>query len=75
MRPILLGSLVNSWLADSDNLPISADSILGIFAEGKVSEFANTLGVEPASAASGLSEILPKLMDKASDGGSLLEQS
>jgi len=70
-----LGSLVNSWLGDSSNLPISADSIIGMFGEGKVSDFASTVGVDTATAASGLSELLPNLMDKASSGGNLLDSA
>ena len=70
-----LGSLVDSWLGDSSNLPISTESIIGMFGEEKISEFANTVGVDTKVAASGLSELLPDLMDKASSGGSLLESA
>ena len=70
-----LGSMVSSWLGDGSNLPISADSIMDIFGQGKVSEFADTLGVGTDTAANGLSEILPDLMDQASSGGSLLDSA
>jgi uncharacterized protein YidB (DUF937 family) len=70
-----LGDIVSSWLGDGANSPISADNILGLLGEGKVADFAGTLGTDPQSAAGGLADVLPQLMDKASSGGSLLESA
>ena len=69
------GSLVNSWLGDGANSPISADGILSLLGESRVSDFASTLGTDTGSAATGLADVLPQLMDKASSGGSLLESA
>jgi uncharacterized protein YidB (DUF937 family) len=68
-----LGGIVSSWLGDGANSSISADSILGMLGENKVSDFASTLGTDRDSAATGLADVLPHMMDKASSGGSLLE--
>jgi uncharacterized protein YidB (DUF937 family) len=68
-----LGSVVSSWLGDGGNATISAESIMSLLGESKVSEFAGTVGTDAGSAASGLAEVLPQLMDNASSGGSLLE--
>jgi len=70
-----LGSLVSSWLGDGANSAISADSILGLLGENQVSGFASSLGVDTGSAATGLADILPQLIDKSSSGGSLLESA
>ena len=70
-----LGNVLNSWLGDGANSAISADSIMGLFGGGKVSEFAANVGTDTETAANGLAEVLPQLMDKASSGGSLLESA
>ena len=70
-----LGSIVSSWLGDGPNSSISADSILSLFGENQVSDFASKLGTDPASAASGLADVLPQMMDKGSSAGSLLESA
>jgi hypothetical protein len=48
-----------------------ADKIKDIFG-GKIGEFASKVGVSPDQASSGLTEVLPQLVDKFSAGGSLL---
>lgn len=68
-----LGSIVNSWLGDGANSAISADSILNLLGEGDVADFASKLGTDTGSAASGLADVLPQMMDQGSSGGSLLE--
>ena len=68
-----LGNILNSWLGDGANSPISADSILELLGQDQVSDFAAKIGTNPSTAADGLADVLPQLMDKASSGGSLLE--
>ena len=68
-----IASVVSSWLGDGANKGINAAQILEMFGSGKVSDFANTLGVDTATAASGLSNVLPTLIDKSSSGGNVLD--
>lgn len=68
-----LGGIVSSWLGDGANSAISADSILSLLGEGKVSDFASTLGTDTDTAAAGLADVLPQMMDQASSGGNLLD--
>ena len=68
-----LGNIVSSWLGDGENSPISAESIMGLFGSAKVADFAKKVGTDPDTAASGLAEMLPQMMDKGSSGGSLLD--
>jgi len=68
-----LGATAKSWLGDGNNEPISPDQITNMFGSDKISEFASKLGLSKDEAAGGLSEALPRMVDKASSGGSLLE--
>jgi uncharacterized protein YidB (DUF937 family) len=69
-----LGNVLKSWLGDGANDAISADSIMGLLGQDKVADFASKIGTSTEGAASGLADVLPQVMDKASSGGSLLEQ-
>ncbi len=68
-----LGAIVGSWLGDGANQAISPESISSIFGADKLGEFADKLGVDVGSAAGGLAETLPEMLDKSSSGGNLLE--
>lgn len=68
-----LSSVIGSWLGDGGNAGISADSVTALLGSSAVTDFAAKLGVDPSSAASALSDVLPQLMDKSSSGGSLLD--
>ena len=68
-----LGGLVSSWLGDGANQAISADSIMAIFGSDKVASFASQLGVDTGTAAGGLADVIPEIVDKSSSGGSLLD--
>jgi uncharacterized protein YidB (DUF937 family) len=68
-----LGALVNSWLGDGANASISADSLKSLLGESGVTNFANAIGTDPNTAAQGLADAVPQMMDKASSGGSLLD--
>lgn len=70
-----LGGIVSSWLGDGGNASISADSIMSLLGSGKVADFASTLGTDTETAASGLADVVPEMVDKASSGGSLLESA
>ncbi len=70
-----LGSILDSWLGDGANDSISAESIMSLFGEGRLGSFAGQIGTDTGTAAEGLADVLPQVMDKASSGGSLLEQA
>lgn len=69
-----LGEQVQSWLGDGENAAVSADELTNALGADKVAEVASSMGVEAGEAANQLTDLLPGLMDKASSGGSLLEQ-
>lgn len=63
---------LKSWLGDGDNAPISAQTVLDALGRGEVSDFADRVGTDTETAAAGLSDVIPQLLDKASSGGELL---
>lgn len=68
-----LGDQLSSWLGDGENAPVSADQLTSALGEDKIGEMASKLGVDAGSAAESLSQVMPSLMDKMSEGGNLLE--
>lgn len=70
-----LGDVVNSWLGDGSNSPISADTIANVLGSNKINDFASQVGTDAGSAAGGLADMIPGLVDQASSGGNLLESA
>lgn len=68
-----IGAIAKSWLGDGSNDSISPSQVTDMFGADKISEFASKLGLSKKDAAGGLSKALPQMVDKASNGGSLLD--
>ncbi len=68
-----LASMAASWLGDGANEGISAESIMNLFGQQKLSGFAQQLGIGEGDAVSGLQAAIPDLIDKASQGGNLMD--
>lgn len=68
-----LAEKAKSWLGDGGNVPISADQVQDALGADKIEAFARKLGIGREEASSGLSEVLPELIDKSSKGGNLLD--
>lgn len=68
-----LESLVQSWLGDGANAPLSSDQLAGLVDSEKMTEFASKLGMDAGSAQQALAQVLPNMIDKGSSGGSLLD--
>lgn len=64
-----LGEVVGSWVGKGENLPVSADQISSVLGSEALSGLAAKLGVNPDTAASQLSSILPGLVDKLTPHG------
>lgn len=73
-----LGNVANSWVSRGQNLPISPDQITQIFggsdAGGILAQLAQQAGISQDEAASGLSQMLPNLVDRLTPDGQLPEQ-
>lgn len=68
-----LASMASSWLGDGDNAEISNSQITDVFGQDKISDFASKLGLNEDEAVGGLRDALPKMVDQASSGGSILD--
>jgi len=68
-----LAEKARSWLGDGGNESISADQVQDALGADKIEAFARKLGVGTEEASSGLSQVLPELIDKSSKGGNLLD--
>lgn len=67
-----IGSVVSSWLGDGENAAIDGSQITELLGSDKIAAFADKLGIDTDTALSGLSDAVPNIVDKASEGGSLV---
>ena len=68
-----LGNVASSWVGKGQNLPVSADQISGALGGssggGLLAKLAQQAGLSHGDTASGLSQILPGLVDKLTPDG------
>ena len=69
-----LGEQVQSWLGDGENQEISSEQLEQAIGTEKVAEVASEMGVESGEALESLKSVIPGLLDKSSEGGSILDQ-
>ena len=67
-----IGSVVSSWLGDGENAAIDGSQITELLGSDKIAAFADKLGIDTDTALSGLTDAVPNIVDKASEGGSLM---
>ncbi len=68
-----LSDIVGSWLGDGENKSVSVSQITEMIGGDKISQFASKLGIDETTAAESLAEAVPQMVDKGSQGGSLLD--
>lgn len=66
-----LDEQVKSWLSNGENLPVSAQQIIGAMGETQIGEMASGIGLSPDKLTELLSQYLPGLVDKLSPNGTL----
>lgn len=64
-----LGSHVSSWIGTGQNMPISPDQLIQALGSGQVQQMAQQTGMDPQAITSGLSQILPQMIDKLTPQG------
>lgn len=69
-----LGNVLQSWLSNGQNLPISADQVKQVLGSGTVASLAKSAGIGEGDASSALAGLLPQVIDKLSPGGNLPAQ-
>jgi len=67
-----LADKAKSWLGDGANESISASQVQDAIGSEKIEAFAKKIGIEFGEASDKLAQILPELIDKSSQAGSLL---
>lgn len=68
-----LGDVADSWLGDGANAEISADQLKDVLGGDKIAVAAAELGTDEGSLLDGLKDAIPQMVDKSSNGGSLLD--
>ena len=64
-----LGNLIQSWIGQGENLPISAEQITQVLGSGTIGNIASQLGIDPAQASSQIAQVLPGLINTLTPGG------
>ena len=67
-----LGGALSSWLGDGGNDPVDGAQVANALGSDRVSEFASRLGLDQSQAADALSNLIPDLVDRSSEGGNLM---
>jgi uncharacterized protein YidB (DUF937 family) len=63
------GDQARSWVGTGQNMPISPDVLGQIFGQGSIEEIARQAGVTPQQASTGLSELLPEVVNHVTPDG------
>ncbi len=64
-----LGDIVNSWVANGQNLPVSGEQIESVLGGSALQDLAAQLGVSPQQASGSLADVLPQLIDQLTPNG------
>jgi uncharacterized protein YidB (DUF937 family) len=64
-----LGDVVNSWVGQGGNQPISADQIQQVLGSDKINAMASKFGISPEDASAKLAELLPSVIGKSTPAG------
>lgn len=60
-------NIIKSWIGDGDNESIDESSLLEMFGESKINEFATTLGIGKSSAIGALATAVPEIIDSVTN--------
>ncbi len=64
-----LGAHAQSWVGTGANMPISPEDLLKVFGHGQMQAWGQQLGMQPHEAASGLSSVLPEVVNQLTPDG------
>ncbi|HZP85329.1 MAG TPA: YidB family protein [Burkholderiales bacterium] len=64
-----LGQQAQSWVSTGQNLPVSPDQLTQVFGGGQLQQLAQQFGLSQEHVATGLSHVLPDVVDKLTPSG------
>ncbi|HEX5640302.1 MAG TPA: YidB family protein [Burkholderiaceae bacterium] len=68
-----LGAQADSWVSTGQNMPISPEQLMQVFGRGRVEDMAASTGMDVDQVSSGLSDLLPQLIDQVTPQGQVEE--
>lgn len=68
-----LGAQADSWVSTGQNMPISPEQLMQVFGRGRVEDMAASTGMDVDQVSSGLSDLLPQLIDRVTPQGQVEE--
>ncbi len=68
-----LGAQADSWVSTGQNMPISPEQLMQVFGRGRVEQMAASTGMGVDQVSSGLSDLLPQLIDRVTPQGQVEE--
>jgi uncharacterized protein YidB (DUF937 family) len=66
-----LGGIIKGWVANGTNPPITADQIIQVIGQDRVTEIASKVGMSEQQVADGIAKILPMIIDHLSPNGTV----
>lgn len=64
-----LEGIIQSWIAQAQNLPISVEQLQQVFSSTELDHFAQRFGVDTSTLLTLMSQFLPQLIDKLTPQG------
>ena len=64
-----MGGVVQSWISNGPNPPVSADQVTNVLGSDAIKNMAAKVGISPEQAGSQLAALLPGLIDKLTPNG------
>ena len=65
------GDIIHSWISTGQNLPISTEQVQTALGAKQVETIASMAGISPEAAQSGLTQVLPLLVDQLTPDGKI----
>ncbi|MFK3706497.1 uncharacterized protein YidB (DUF937 family) [Raoultella sp. BIGb0138] len=64
-----LGEIVESWISQQNNLPVSSDQVTSVFGSSTLQDLGAKLGIDPQTASALIAQYLPDIVDGLSPAG------
>jgi uncharacterized protein YidB (DUF937 family) len=64
-----LGAQADSWVSTGQNMPVSPEQLMQVFGRGRMEQMAASTGMGVDQVSSGLSDLLPQLIDRVTPQG------